>query len=77
MTHHIKQVPIPLEITLRYKCQMPVTVPISQRGRNKKLEDRCHCNAKLFIDNVPYCLRHAQVKALQLLIQDSVIAGNS
>ena len=50
------------------KCDGEVFIPASQRGRNKPLGQKCKNLAVLELDDVPMCLRHAQQKALDDLL---------
>lgn len=39
------------------------------RGRNKRLKDKCGNFAQIEIDGKKYCVRHAQAKALEILLE--------
>ena len=56
----------------RVACVYRFVVEEDQRGRNKKLGDKCACTAKIYVNNKPYCIRHAQSTALDILIKDQV-----
>jgi hypothetical protein len=56
----------------RVACVFKVVMDADQRGRNRKLGDKCACTAKIFVNGKPYCVRHAQSVALSILINDRV-----
>lgn len=51
-------------------CEFRVSVPVDQRGKNKKHGDKCRCQAAFLIDKKKYCVRHAQSIALEILIKE-------
>lgn len=58
--------PLPIQYV---ECCMPVCIEPESRGRNKFLGKQCKSRAKIKIDGKPYCLRHAQQVALNILIE--------
>ena len=61
----LKQIPV-------VRCKAKVGVDPSQRGRNKKKGDACNNHASIYINGSPYCLRHAQVVALDILVREKI-----
>ena len=51
------------------KCEGIMQTEASARGRDKYLKDKCGRKAKVQIDGKKYCLRHAQQKALLILLK--------
>ena len=63
---------IKLQAIPRVQCVMPCTVPASSRGRNRPKGQECACTAKVYVNYKPYCLRHAQQVALNILIRNKL-----
>lgn len=64
-TPYFHPLPIPL-----IACVAKVAA--ENRGRDKHLGDKCGNKAKIKIDGKPYCLRHAQQTALNILIKERI-----
>lgn len=66
------QYQIALQAIPRVSCAFKVIVDAGARGRNRELGNKCACTAKIFVNSKPYCVRHAQVVALSILVRDKV-----
>jgi hypothetical protein len=51
------------------KCKVKVKCDPSWRGRNRELKKECSYFAKVIINDVPMCIKHAQEAALQILLK--------
>lgn len=62
------------ELPARVRCEDTVSVPQHFRGRNKAFESACRNFATYDLDGKKLCVRHAQQRALEILLVQSASA---